>query len=315
MQEGPELKDSGKKTQLNKQPAVSQKTEYAEAAPEGVENKVGNEKAARRPERSREEIEQERISLEAKIASELTELNRLRQELDLPPVETSEAVKAYHNQLAKLPKVEGGVPEESKPGNQFENESNITPEIRYYFNEILGRDETMRRMQEMGPGAEAKIRDLITGGKLNDFVWRFTLLDPELRERAKEVDRPWNEQLNKVIKERGLYAAFYDPSSLNQPSHRLYQDRLFRDVQRSMRRQGAPGNTERQKPLTKEEQAIHDKISQIPDEFSRLKQLFSQIDIKTRRLILSDESLLNGTPKDYAQWQKYLDPVFKQMNI
>ena len=60
--------------------------------------------------------------------------------------------------------------------------------------------------------------------------------------------------------------------------------------------------------------AVKDKIAEIPEEFSRLRELLSQSSVEERRFIVSDQRLLNSTAHDYGTWERYFEPVFTARN-
>ena len=191
-------------SKLDKQ--VADKVETPAAHESGERPEQVQQKQLAPPERREQRI----AAIDAKRDTELVQLNAARTRLGLPPSDTSAAIAALDGERALLEKgrdtrdagnreparenqARDGTTERTQLVPGLEGKSGITPEIRYYFNEILGPEETAARMKEMGPKTISRIRDYLQSGNLHSLVSEFTAMDREVRAREKQIKHEWQE--------------------------------------------------------------------------------------------------------------------------
>lgn len=194
--------------------------------------------------------------------SELQGLNAARAALNMGPTDRNVATDALDAERAKLAGRQGNVENsgEQKPEAivQIEDKNDehvpgrpgelivpgleaglgLTKEIRYYFQNILGPEETVKRLGKMKPETLDIVRGHMKNGKLGELVMVFTDYDERLQKIAQEMDKDYNAEWETLANEVKSDPYRTRGEELNRhilsgpPSKMLYDDEILGTIGR-----------------------------------------------------------------------------------
>ncbi len=205
--------------------------------------------------------------------------------------------------------------------NNLEEEagSQLDPRIVGYFREQLGPEETLKRLRHLGPEWIPKIQDAILAGKLETVAYYMSLADPENNPEATITNRAGNQADYRTREE---WLAAIDEDNRQWSSHMLSygakQMGIIEDIKKHYDPEQKYGahyagpkfdaildtlGINKKETAGPQEEAIKKKLQSIPKKMSKLRAALSGINPETRRIIVSDEDILNATEEDFERWQ------------